>query len=64
MATPSHLLPTACYVCGRDEADEVECSGHSFWSVADADAYFAAEDALNGFASTAEERFVLATRGR
>lgn len=46
-ATPRHLRPTSCYVCGGEQHTDGDPAkgGHSFWSNADAHAYFTAEDA-------------------
>lgn len=47
METPIHLRPDSCYICGKPEAD---CHGktsprepHRFWSNAEADRHFSAE---------------------
>lgn len=41
---PVHLLPTSCHICGSAEPHPPTPS-HRFWSNAEAEAYFAAEDA-------------------
>lgn len=59
---PAHLLPTSCYICGATEPHPTAPGGHAFWSNADADAHFAAEDKRLGSGRTwadgvfAEER--------
>lgn len=45
---PRHLLPQSCYVCGGDPHPDQGPKGHNYWSNADAEAYFAAEDARLG----------------
>lgn len=40
-ATPAHLAPSACYVCGGAEHPPAEL--HTFWANADAARFFAAE---------------------
>ena len=45
---PVHLLPSSCHVCGAVEGtDHSGNQTHEFWSNADADAHFAAEDAAS-----------------
>lgn len=39
MATPAHLQPEACHVCGYTEESHGEAATHDFWSNADAEKF-------------------------
>lgn len=69
--TPSHLLPAACFVCGREKhpAGDPAKYGHTFWSNADARAEFSAADAGRTFVysngeTTVEGNYVAEVIGR
>jgi hypothetical protein len=55
VATPAHLAPEACYVCGQSKHPD---GGHPYWSNADADRHFRAEDAKTRLRETPEARYV------
>lgn len=63
-ATPAHLHPTACYVCGatRERHNHRLDEGHAYWSNADAARDFAAEDARLSRPGYQEARYVATHR--
>lgn len=72
-ATPAHLLPESCYVCGgADHGNTYDRTGkgHNFWANAAAAAYFHLEDqrplrvVYSSGEDTAEGHYVATTRGR